>query len=75
MTGYDRKELTLASSEEAGIGMEVDLTGMGDWVEFRRFEMKKDAPEIYSFPRSFQAYWVRFRSDRPTRVTAWLEYR
>lgn len=74
MTGYDRKELTLSSSAKTGISMEVDLTGMGDWVEYRRFAMEAGTPEVFSFPPSFQAYWVRFRSDQPARVTAWLEY-
>jgi len=74
MTGYDRKELSLSASAETGIRMEVDLTGMGDWVEYRHFAMEEGTPEVFSFPPSFQAYWVRFRSDRPARVTAWLEY-
>lgn len=75
MTGYDRKELTLSSSAETGIRMEIDLTGMGDWVEYRRVALKAGTPDVFLFPPSFQAYWIRFRSDRPARVTAWLDYR
>lgn len=75
MTGYDRKELTLNSSAATTVSVEVDLSGMGDWKVYREIELAAGEPVKHTFPPSFQAYWVRFRSDRPAEITAWLEYR
>ncbi len=75
MTGYDEKELTLSASAATKVSVEVDLTGMGDWVTYREFEIAAGREESHRFPDGFQAYWVRFRSAADATATAWLEYR
>jgi len=73
MTGYDRKSLSLASEHPAALTAEIDLTGDGDWVTYRTFEV--DGELEHEFPEAFQAYWIRFKADRDTTATAQLEYR
>ncbi|HRQ90350.1 MAG TPA: hypothetical protein PLA50_16240, partial [Bacteroidia bacterium] len=75
MTGYDEKELTLSADKNTKITVEVDLTGMGDWVVYREFSVEAGKAETHVFPEGYQAYWVRCRSDADTTATAWLEYR
>lgn len=75
MTGYDGKELTLSSDQPTKVTVEVDLTGMGDWVTYREFALEAGKGEKHVFPDGFQAYWVRCRSGAAATVTAWLEYR
>jgi hypothetical protein len=75
MTGYDVKELTLSTSTSTTISVEVDLTGMGDWVVYREFALAAGAAEKHLFPAGFQAYWVRCRAADDTVATAQLDYR
>lgn len=73
MTGFDRKSLVLTSARLANITAEVDLNGDGHWVSYRTFEV--NGTETHDFPAAFQAYWIRFRSDRDAEVSAQLNYR
>ncbi len=74
MTGYDRKRLTLMTADPATVTMEIDLSGMGDWHPYRRFNLLGSAAIHYEFPAAFQAYWVRFLASIDTRATAQLTY-
>ncbi len=74
MTGYDRKSLTLHSSKAATISAEIDITGMGDWHTYKSFELGTNQSVAYEFPANFQAYWIRFKTDNNTTVTAQLDY-
>lgn len=73
MTGFDKKSLVLKSSVPATIIAEVDLTGSGDWVAYKEFRV--DGTVEHEFPEAFQAYWIRFKSDREATVDAQLSYR
>ena len=75
MTGYDEKELTLSSDRSTTVTVEVDLTGMGDWVDYREYALEAGKPLHHVFPDGYQAYWLRCRSKAAATVTAWLEYR
>lgn len=75
MTGYDEKELSLSSDTDTAVDLEVDLTGSGQWVVYRRFHLAAGSGETHRFPPGFQAYWLRLRSERDATLTAWLEYR
>lgn len=75
MTGYDEKELTLSADQNTKVTVEVDLTGMGDWVGYREFELEAGKEVKHLFPNGYQAYWLRCRSDAEATMTAWLEYR
>lgn len=75
MTGYDEKELTLSVDTDTKVTVEVDLTGMGDWVVYREFAIESGKEEKHVFPKGYQAYWLRTRSNVDATVTAWLEYR
>ena len=72
MTGYDRKSLTLTTSAPATITAEIDITGNGNWAPYMTF--KVDGEATHTFPDSFSAYWVRFRSDKDCTATATLVY-
>ena len=74
MTGYDKKSLLLASSNTTKISVEVDISGMGDWHVFKKFQLKSGEKIEYKFPSSFQAYWIRFITDTETTATAMLTY-
>ena len=76
MTGYDQKSLTLSASAPCTITAQIDLTGNGDWVDYQSFTIQDINQEAtHTFPAHFQAYWIRFTSDRDTTATALLFYR
>ena len=74
MTWYDKKSHLLASSNTTKISVEVDISGMGDWHVFKKFQLKSGEKIEYKFPSSFQAYWIRFITDTETTATAMLTY-
>ena len=76
MTGYEKKTLTLShrGAQAIRMGVQVDLTGTGKWVEYGPFEVPAGKPFTHVFPDGFQAYWVRVSADRDTTATAWFVY-
>ena len=48
---------------------------MGDWQEYKTFQVKKGQKVDYEFPSAFQAYWIRFKTNADTTATAQLTYR
>jgi len=76
MAGYDCKRLRLShkSSRPVTMRVEVDLTGDGHWVVYRRFEVPPGQPIEHEFSPAFQAYWVRVVADQRCVATAQLSY-
>ena len=74
MTGYDRKTLTLSAQGKTTVKAEVDITGAGNWVTWKSFEVAEKANVEYEFPAHFHACWVRFSSAAATTATAILRY-
>jgi hypothetical protein len=76
LTGYDRKKISLshASAEPVRIRVEVDLTGNGQWVTYRSFEVAAGQTTTHNFPASYQAYWLRTVAESPATATAQLTY-
>ncbi|MGE9268133.1 MAG: hypothetical protein ACQKBY_08550 [Verrucomicrobiales bacterium] len=75
MTAYDEKILQLRSSENAKVTAQIDLTGEGNWADYQTFELEAGHLIGHEFPAEFQAYWIRFVSDRGASVTAQLIYK
>jgi hypothetical protein len=74
LTGYDRKRLILTVDLVARITAEIDLTGDGNWVKHKTFDLRAGEALEYPFPDAFSAYWIRFRSDTDSTATAQLVY-
>jgi hypothetical protein len=76
LTGYDRKKISLShtSTEPVRIRVEVDLTGNGQWVTYRSFEVAAGQTTTHNFPASYQAYWLRTVAESPVTATAQLTY-
>ena len=77
LTGYDRKTLTLShtSASPVRFRVEVDLTGTGQWVNYRNFDVPAGQALAHAFPAAYQAYWIRFVAESATTATAWLDYK
>lgn len=74
MTAYDRKKVTVSSSEAASITLEVDVDGTGVWIPCKNFSIEAGGEEEFIFPEGFSAYWVRAISDVNTVATATFVY-
>jgi hypothetical protein len=74
MTGFDQKTLSLKTSAECQITIEIDVTGQGDWEPYRTLATEAGQMIDYSFPDAFSAYWIRFVSDTEVQATAHLTY-
>lgn len=74
MYGYDRKELTLTSSEDASITVELDFLADDTWSAYHTFEVKAGETVTHKFPDGFHAHWVRVVSDTETTASAQFTY-
>jgi len=76
LTGYDQKSLSLShtAATPVRIRVEVDLTGTGQWVNYRTFDVPSGQTVTHTFPAAYQAYWLRTVAESPTTATAWLTY-
>lgn len=74
MTGYDKKHLTVSSNTTCSITVEVDISGTGQWVNYKTFNLTAGQAIEYTFPEEFSAYWLRVRADKDGVATAQLVY-
>ena len=72
MTGYDKKSLTLSSTSPTKITIQIDISGNNDWMTYKTILLDKDL--THQFPTDFQAYWIRFTSNKDTTATAQLKF-
>ena len=77
LTGYDRKTVTLSHTSAAPVRfrVEVDLTGTGQWVNYRSFDVPAGQALAHAFPAAYQAYWLRVVAESATTATVWLDYK
>ncbi|MBM3881387.1 MAG: hypothetical protein FJ387_16955 [Verrucomicrobia bacterium] len=76
MSGYDTKHLRLAHHAPAPVRfrVDVDLSGTGQWVTYRHFEVPAGRGLEHRFPDAFGAYWVRLIAGQDTTATAVFTY-
>lgn len=77
MTGYDAKSVKISheSRETLKVRLEIDITGMGLWVEYRTLDVPAGAGVDHVFPRGFNAYWLRTVASSAATVSVQLAYR
>lgn len=73
---YDKKEMILShnSSDSVDFTIEVDPIGNGNWIKYMVQKVKAGEKWGYTFPKEFQARWIRFSINADTEATAWLSY-
>lgn len=76
LTGFDRKAITLShdASEPVSITVEVDITGRGDWVAYRTFDVPAGETLSHKFKPAFGGYWLRCQASKDCHATAQLVY-
>jgi hypothetical protein len=76
MTGYDAKRIELSHDGDKPVAMriEVDITGNGQWVTYRSFDVPAGETLRHAFPTAFAAYWVRCVAGSDCKATAVLTY-
>jgi hypothetical protein len=73
---YDHRRLSLSHKANGTVTftIEVDPVGDGYWMKYRDVMVEAGKTFSLDFPPAFQARWIRFKSNKPAVVTAWLEY-
>jgi hypothetical protein len=76
MTNFGRKTLTLAhgSTEAIRFTIEVDFLADGSWHTLDVIEVPPGRAIDQQLPDGFAAHWVRVRTDRDAKATAWFRY-
>lgn len=73
---YEDRTLTLSqqSNKMVEITVQFDATGDNIWMNYTTFKMEPNKQEVFKFPNSIQARWIRFVSNETTKATTWLTY-
>ena len=74
--GYDQRriELSTPGSKPVSFRIEVDATGEGVWVDYKKIQVVPGETVTEKLPASLQARWIRFTANRDTTASAWLVY-
>jgi hypothetical protein len=74
--GYDRKHVGLShdSKRPVAISVELDISGEGLWVPYKRFDVPPGELVQHDFPPELSAYWVRVVADKKCRASAVFVY-
>ena len=73
---YDKKSLNLShtSAQPVTFQIQVNPIGHGPWMTYKEVTVKPGETFAYSFPKEFEARWIRFVADKACTVTALLVY-
>ena len=73
---YDQRTLRLSHDRTSMVNftIEVDPNGHGPWMAYKNLEVEPGEGLSFSFPESFEARWIRFRTDQDCVATAQLIY-
>ncbi|GHB73017.1 hypothetical protein [Persicitalea jodogahamensis] len=73
---YDQKSLQLThkSSQPVTFQIQVNPIGHGPWMTYKEVTVKPGETFSYSFPKEFEARWIRFAASEDCTATAWLKY-
>jgi hypothetical protein len=73
---YDQKTMSLSHDQEEDVifTVEAEPIGHGPWMEYMQVKVKKGETYDHIFPDNFQARWIRFKTNKDCKATAWLEY-
>lgn len=74
MYGYDKKQLTLTSTKDTTITVEVDFMADNTWSIYQTFKLAAGKPLTHVFPEGFHAHWVRVKSSAAATATAQFNY-
>jgi hypothetical protein len=76
MVNYDKKGVEFAhdAKEPVTFTIEVDPTNTGQWVRYQAVTAQPAKATGFSFPRGYNAYWVRVTADRACKATATFTY-
>ncbi|MFD2257561.1 hypothetical protein ACFSSA_12835 [Luteolibacter algae] len=76
LAGYDRKKISLEhdSGTSVDFRIEVDLTGMGDWVTYDTISVASGESVEHIFPDGYSAYWLRVVASAFCTASAQLTY-
>ncbi len=76
MIGFDKKVLHLQnlSSVDVEFTLQVDFIGNGDFVDYKTVKVTADGYLPYEFPAAFSAHWIRLKSNKNCRATAYFIY-
>ncbi|MBU1822495.1 MAG: hypothetical protein KKG00_13430, partial [Bacteroidetes bacterium] len=74
---YDKKSMKLShtSNQPVTFKIEVNPIGHGPWMTYQEVTVKPGETFAYTFPKEFQARWIRFVADKDCEATAWLDYK
>lgn len=74
---YDKKELILSHDQSSDVTftLEVNPIGHGEWITYKKINVKAGESLNFNFPDSFQARWIRFSVNKSCKATTFLTYK
>jgi hypothetical protein len=77
MANFDEKRVTLSHDADAPVRftIEVDFTVQRRmWKPYETIAIEPGKSVTHDFPKGYLAHWVRVKTDRDCRATAWFVY-
>ena len=74
---YDKKTLTMSHTSQTDVvfTVEMDPTGDGNWMKYADYVVHPGKKVVKTLPDGHLARWIRFKTDKNTVATTWLDYK
>lgn len=76
INNFNKKVLHLTQTSEQAVSftIQVDKTGNNKWVDYKVIKVPKNGYVNFIFPADFKATWIRFKTDKDCRASAFFHF-
>ena len=76
INNFNKKVLHLTQPSEQAVSftIQVDKTGNNKWVDYKVIKVPKNGYVNFIFPADFKATWIRFKTDKDCRASAFFHF-
>ncbi|HET7117468.1 MAG TPA: hypothetical protein VFI29_13305 [Hanamia sp.] len=72
--GFDKKIVHLAHQSEIPVTFTFEIFKTGHWEIYKNITVGPNAYEFYIFPSSFEADWIKVKTDNDCEATVYFHY-
>lgn len=72
--GFGKKIVHLAHRSDIAVNFTFEIYNLGDWQIYKNITVAPNAYEFHIFPDSFEAEWIKVKTDNDCQATVYFHY-
>jgi hypothetical protein len=74
MGGFDHKTIHMAHQADIPVTFSLEIYKDGKWEIYKNIKVQPNGYEFYIFPKTFEAEWIKVKTDEDCEATAYFHY-